>query len=173
MGNSDDILHLEYKLLVALNAKHDPMSFNMHNGDGKFTTSGIKLPEEWKLKISNGNRGKKRSDAARENYKRANRKKAHDPEIIKKLKKPKPPGHGEKVSSATKGIPKSESHKKALSVARRGKKTGPCTDSRKLAISAALKGKHTLPLIVCPHCSLEGRANMQRWHFDNCKKKKL
>lgn len=23
----------------------------------------------------------------------------------------------------------------------------------------------------CPYCGLEGRANMQRWHFDNCKEK--
>ena len=41
----------------------------------------------------------------------------------------------------------------------------------KEAIRQALKGKHTLPLITCPHCGLEGRANMQRWHFDNCREK--
>jgi hypothetical protein len=42
-----------------------------------------------------------------------------------------------------------------------------------MIMGGALKGKHTLPLVTCPHCGLEGRSNMQRWHFDNCKKKKL
>jgi hypothetical protein len=57
-----------------------------------------------------------------------------------------------------------------MSEARKGKQTGPCSEKRKEAIRAALKGKHTLPLVICPHCGLEGRANMRRWHFDNCKK---
>ena len=49
------------------------------------------------------------------------------------------------------------------------KKTGPCSEIRREAIRASLKGKHTLPLITCPHCNLEGRSNMQQWHFDNCR----
>jgi len=78
---------------------------------------------------------------------------------------------GAKISAALKGKPKTEEHKLAMSKARKGIKRGPCSDIRKEAIRNALKGKHTLPLITCPHCGLEGRSNMQRWHFDNCRKK--
>lgn len=50
-----------------------------------------------------------------------------------KMRKPKHSGHGARVSASTKGIPKSESHKKALSEARKGKpsttrKINPVTD---------------------------------------------
>jgi hypothetical protein len=38
------MLALESRYLTTLDAKHDPMSYNMHNGDGKFTTAGV---EPW------------------------------------------------------------------------------------------------------------------------------
>lgn len=41
IGYPEDMLALEARYLTALDAKHDPMSFNMHNGDGKFTTAGM------------------------------------------------------------------------------------------------------------------------------------
>lgn len=171
-GTPEDMLAMEMTILTKMDAKNNSNSYNLQNGDGKFTTAGLTMPSEWRQKIANSNRGKTRTDEAKENYKRANRKKAADPAYLEKLRKPKPAGHGEKVSAATRGIPKSEEHREALSKAKRGKKTGPCTDTRKEAIRAALKGKHTLPLVTCPHCGLEGRSNMQRWHFDNCKKRK-
>jgi hypothetical protein len=45
----------------------------------------------------------------------------HTEEQKQKMRKPKPPGHGANVSAATKGVPKSDSHKKSLSEARNGK----------------------------------------------------
>lgn len=170
-GNPTDIILLEAQLLESLDAKHDKNSYNLHNGDGNFTTAGITMSEDWRQKISKGNTGKKRSTESKENYKRANQLKAKDPAYLEKLRKPKPEGHGEKVSKATKGVAKTPEHKKAMSEARKGKSTGPCSDVRKEAISKALKGKSTLPSVTCPHCGLEGRSNMQRWHFDNCRKK--
>ena len=170
-GNPTDIILLEAQLLESLDAKHDKNSYNLHNGDGNFTTAGMIMSEDWRQKISKGNTGKKRSTESKENYKRANKLKAQDPAYLKKLRKPKPEGHGEKVSKATKGVAKTPEHKKAMSKARKGKSTGPCSDVRKEAISKALKGKSTLPLVTCPHCGLKGRSNMQRWHFDNCRKK--
>lgn len=170
-GSPLEIIELEATILTQLDAKNDPLSYNLHNGDGNFTTAGVSMPLSWRQKISKGNCGKTRSEIARANYKKANAKKARDPAIIEKLRKPKPTTHGANVSAALRGIPKSEEHKIAMSRARKGKKTGPCSQERKTAISNALKGKHTLPLVVCPHCGLEGRANMKRWHFDNCKKK--
>jgi hypothetical protein len=170
-GNPTDIILLEAQLLETLDAKHDKNSYNLHNGDGNFTTAGIIMSEDWRQKISKGNTGKKRSTESKENYKRANQLKAQDPAYLEKLRKPKPEGHGEKVSRATKGVAKTPEHRKAMSEARKGKLSGPCSDVRKKAISKALKGKSTLPLVTCPHCGLEGRSNMQRWHFDNCRKK--
>ena len=172
-GTPKDMIKLETIILTNLDAKNNKNSYNLHNGDGKFTTTGLKLPDEWIEKVRLANSGKIRSDEARENYRRANQKKAQDPEYIKKLRKPKKEGHGAKVSMALKGISKTAEHKAALSKSHLGKKSGPCTIERREAIRQALKGKHTLPLITCPHCRLEGRANMQRWHFNNCKKRKL
>ena len=67
------------------------------------------------------------------------------------MSKPKPAGHGAKVSAALKGKPKSARHNAKVSAAKKGKKQ---------------------PLVVCPHCNTTGGAsNMKRWHFDNCKLK--
>lgn len=171
-GAPEDMIALESSILTELDAKNNSSSYNLQNGDGKFTTSGLTLPNNWVEKIRKGNSGKARDDVARENYKRANQKKALDPEYLNKLRKPKPPGHGANVSAATKGISKTLEHRQALSKAKKGKKTGPCSDVRRESIRQALVGKHTLPLVTCPHCGLEGRSNMKRWHFDNCKNKK-
>jgi hypothetical protein len=170
-GIPEDMIKLEATILTEIDAKNDPNSYNLQNGDGKFTTTGIDMPDEWRQKISEGNRGKRRSEEAKENYRRANSEKAKDPNYLLKLRKPKPEGHGAKVSAATRGVQKSDEHRASMSKARKGVKTGPCSEERKKAISQALKGKHTLPLVTCPHCGFEGRANMKRWHFDNCKKK--
>jgi len=172
-GTPDEMIVLEAQLLEAADAKYDVNSFNMHNGDGKFTTTGVNMPAVWRNKISAGNKGKKRTDKQKQNYKRANQLKAKDPAYLAKLQRPKPEGTKAKISKALTGVPKTEEHKLAMSAVRKGKKTGPCSEARKQAISKALKGKHTLPLVTCPHCGFEGRANMKRWHFDNCKKKKL
>ena len=44
-----------------------------------------------------------------------------------------------KMSSIHKGVPKSEEHKRSLSMALSGKKTAPCSDETKAKISAANK----------------------------------
>jgi hypothetical protein len=172
-GSSIDVIQLENELLELLDSKNDPRSYNLHNGDGRFSTAGMTLPAEWVEKIRKGNTGKIRSESAKENYRRANSIKAKDPEYLNKLRKPKSADHGKKVSESMTGKKKSDAHRKAMSNARKGKLTGPCSDGRRNAISKALKGKHTLPIVMCPHCGLEGRANMNRWHFNNCKKKKI
>jgi len=43
IGNAEYILDLESRYLQLVDAKHDPMSFNMHNGDGKFSVTGKKM----------------------------------------------------------------------------------------------------------------------------------
>ena len=171
-GTPDEMLKLESCILTDLDAKNNVNSYNLQNGDGNFTTTGITMPDAWVEKIRKGNSGKIRSEQARENYRRANRKKAQDLDYLKKLRKPKLDDHKSKISASLKGVNKTDEHKRALSAAKKGKKTGPCSDVRREAIKKALKGKHTLPLVTCPHCGLIGRSNMKRWHFDNCKERK-
>jgi hypothetical protein len=43
-GNPFDVRNIEAEILQTADAKNDPRSFNMHNGDGKFTTAGKILP---------------------------------------------------------------------------------------------------------------------------------
>jgi len=179
------IIALESQLLTELDAKNNPLSYNMHNGDGKFTTTGITLSQEWKNNISKSSLGVKKSDLSKENYKRANQQKAKDPDFVAKLKKPKPMEHGKRVSAALSGVPKSDSHRSALSVSqkitadklRTGKTYneifGEQAEIIRQKISKSQKGKPcNNPIVVCPHCNKKGPSGaMNRWHFDNCKNK--
>ena len=58
IGNSTYIRNLEANFLVLLDAKNDPLSYNKHNGDGKFTTAGKKDTTETRLKKSVAHTGK-------------------------------------------------------------------------------------------------------------------
>lgn len=60
IGESLYIRELEASYLTALDAKNDPMSFNLHNGDGKFTTLGRIEPEAAKKKRVANLTGKKK-----------------------------------------------------------------------------------------------------------------
>ena len=81
-GEPFAMLSYEVQYLTNANAKNDPMSFNRHNGDGKFTTlgriepedmklarmakmKGIKKPEGFGAKVSAVHKGKAVSDATR------------------------------------------------------------------------------------------------------------
>jgi len=59
-GGPEEMIKLETTLLESLDAKHNPMSFNQHNGDGKFTRTGVKVSEETRKKQSESKLGKKR-----------------------------------------------------------------------------------------------------------------
>jgi hypothetical protein len=56
------IVKLEADYLKSLDAKNDSMSFNMHNGDGKFTTVGRKEPAEAKQRRIQKLTGKKKPE---------------------------------------------------------------------------------------------------------------
>jgi hypothetical protein len=59
IGNSEDMLALEVAYLQLIDAKNDPMSFNQHNGDGKFVyKGGVPQTEEHKLKLSLSKKGR-------------------------------------------------------------------------------------------------------------------
>jgi hypothetical protein len=184
-GDPEFIIKLESQLLTELGAKNDLLSFNMHNGDGKFSTAGIELSEEWKKNISKASIGKKKSENSKENYKRANQLKAKDLNFIAKLKKPKPNGHGARVSASLTGIPKTESHRNALSRSqkltadrlRTGKTYdeifGDNAEGIRQKMSESQRGRPcNNPIVNCPYCNKSGPSGaMNRWHFNNCKKK--
>lgn len=48
IGEPDEMYELETEILQTFDAKNDPMSFNKHNGDGKFTMAGKKQPPRTK-----------------------------------------------------------------------------------------------------------------------------
>jgi len=56
------ILELEFKYLSNLDAKNDPMCFNRHNGDGKFTSTGKTVSKETKTKMSKSRTGVKKTE---------------------------------------------------------------------------------------------------------------
>jgi hypothetical protein len=68
--------------------------------------------------------------------------------------------HSAKISAALKKHVRTPEHNAKLANSKRGRPN--------LKLSEALRAK---PLIMCPHCNKQGRANMTRYHFDNCKLK--
>lgn len=180
VGISSEIRELEGLILSLFDAKKDPRSFNQDNGDGKFVLKSHSESAKQKMR-------KPKKESSRENYKIANRKKAKDPEFLKKLKKPKYKGFGEKISKALTGISKSESHKSALSISQKltadKLRTGKTfleiygydkSKEMRQKMSASQKGKPcNNPIVTCPHCDKTGHSGaMKLWHFDKCKMKK-
>jgi len=172
-GNPLEMIALETKYLVDLDAKNDPMSFNRHNGDGKFTTSGRIEPNDLKQKRIAKLKGIKRSEEGLKNLRLSNQKKTKDPEILKKLRRPKPEGFGEKISIALTGVPKSTKHRTSMSAVRLGVSTGPCSEQKREKIRMSQKGRPcNNPSVQCPHCNKIGPSGaMNRWHFSNCWRK--
>lgn len=101
-------------------------------------------------------------------------------ETKEKMRKPKPPGFGEKVSKRLRGVPK---HYQVWNKGVKGQGAGiPKSPEHRAKISAANKGKkknytsvpkgHKWEVITCPHCGKSGsKCIMPRWHFDRCKNK--
>ena len=142
-----------------------------------FDTSGTTLSDEHRAKIkANGRKGMSEE---------------HKQKIAKALKgKPKSVEHCKALSKAKLGVPSirkgiscgkgrvfSEAHKQRIGLANRNKKR---TDEMNKQQSLRLKGKAPSYSVTrhenveCPHCTKVGmKANMTRYHFDNCKEKTL
>jgi len=52
-----EVINKEVEVLHELDAKNDPMSFNRHNGDGKFTSTGKDVSDFSKKKMSDSKKG--------------------------------------------------------------------------------------------------------------------
>ena len=136
------------------------MSFNQHNGDGKFTRTGVTVLEETRRKQSESikkvhpNRGKPSPNKGKVASEETRRKQSEA-----KLGKKRPPFKletREKIGAAKRG----SNHPSY------GK---PLTDAHKQKLREAFIGK-TKPLVTCPHCGKTGGGGaMIRHHFDKCK----
>ena len=126
IGNPTDIVKLETNYLTVLNAKSDPMSYNKHNGDGKFSSLG--KPSALKGRVGN-RKGHVTTDEHKAKIS-ASRKgqPAHNkgtPSVRKGLPaardwKAQPEEANQKRSAALKGIPKSAEHNAKVSAALTG-----------------------------------------------------
>ena len=161
-GSPEEMIKLETTLLESLDAKHNPMSFNQHNGDGKFTRTGVKVSEDTRKKQSESikkvhpNRGKpspNRGKIASEET----RKKQSESKLGKK-RKPFTEQTRDKIRQAKLGS-NNPSYGKTPSKATKEK------------LRQANQGKKET--FTCSHCGKVGSGgSMTRWHFDNCKEKK-
>ena len=161
-GSPEEMIKLETTLLESLDAKHNPMSFNQHNGDGKFTRTGVKVSEDTRKKQSESikkvhpnrgkpspNRGKIASEETRKKQsesKLGKKRKSFTEQTRDKIRQAKlgsnNPSYGKTPSEET---------KEKLRQANQGKKE----------------------TFTCSHCGKVGSGgSMTRWHFDNCKEKK-
>lgn len=158
-GSPEEMIKLETTLLESLDAKSNPMSFNQHNGDGKFTRTGVLVSEETRKKQSESikkvhpNRGKpspNRGKIASEET----RKKQSESKLGKK-RKPFTEQTRDKIRQAKLGS-NNPSYGKT-----------PSEETREKLRQANQGKKETF---TCPHCGKVGSGgSMTRWHFDNCK----
>ena len=160
-GNPEEMIKLETTLLESLDAKNDPMSYNQHNGDGKFTRTGVIVSKETRKKQSetikrvHPNRGKPSPNKGKIASEET-RKKQSEAKLGKK-RKPFTEETRDKIRQAklgsnnpSYGKTPSEETKEKLRQANQGKKE----------------------TFTCPHCGkVGGGGSMTRWHFDNCKEK--
>ena len=153
IGNSTYIRNLEANFLVLLDAKNDPLSYNKHNGDGKFTTAGKKDTTETRLKKSVAHTGK--HIGVNNNF----YGKKHSIESIEKSKR---------VGADNGMFGKKGILSPIYGVIR--------TNETRLKIAEGKKGNnHPSRKIenrrVCEYCNLElSKSNYVRWHGIKCKK---
>lgn len=158
-GTAKDVLSLEVTLLEQLDAKNNPLSYNQHNGDGKFTRTGVKVPLETRLKQSESikkvhpNKGKPSPNKGKVATEETRRKQSEAK--LGKKRKPFTEQTRDKIRQAKLGS-NNPSYGKTPS------------EETKEKLRRANKGKKET--FTCPHCGKTGGGgSMSRWHFDNCK----
>ena len=161
-GSPKEMIKLETTLLESLDAKNNPMSFNQHNGDGKFTRTGVVVSEETRKKQSESikrvhpNRGKPSPNKGKIASEKT-RKKQSEAKLGKK-RKPFTEQTRDKIRQAKLGS-NNPSYGKTPS------------EETKEKLRRANQGKKET--FTCPHCGKTGGGgSMTRWHFDKCKEKK-
>lgn len=182
-GDAKWIVEMETKLLVELDAKNDPMSFNQHNGDGIYSRAGIKDSDETRKKKSLAKKGpgssmygKKGELCPHYGKKHSKERKQKQSEGVKAYCKNRPKSHNENISKSLKGNPKlkarftgenhpmygipASAHNKAMTKLKNSGDGNPMK-----------KPEHQR---ICEHCNRSFHVgNYNRWHGDKCKHKRL
>jgi NUMOD3 motif len=134
-GEPSEIFYVEAQILESLNAKEDPLSFNKHNGDGKWSMRGKQFSDDHKKKMSAWQIGRK-FDSSSITKRTASRSGFQQTEAAKKKIAESLKGHGL-------GIAKSEEQKEKIRKTLTGRKNGPLSEEHKALISSVKKGyKH-------------------------------
>ncbi len=130
-GDYQNMRKLEEKILVSVDAAHDPMFYNQHNSNNKWFCNGHSEQTKLRMKTTNGN----------DNF--SNR------------------------SIETK---KQWAQKGGLRSIQLGNGFKKFTKEQQSELAS--RNTNIYEQIICPHCNKIGnKPNMQRWHFDNCKKR--
>lgn len=162
-GTPEEILNLEVSLLEEFDAKNNPLSYNQHNGDGKFTRTGVTASIETRKKQSEAIKGDKHPNKGKpgpnlgRTFGEETRRKQSEAKVGKKRK----PFTEQTI----------EKMKIAASARAESKGYVPCPEHLKEHFREKYTGQkkkqHT-----CPHCGkVGGGGSMIRFHFDNCKHK--
>ena len=152
-GPYEEIVELETEMLIKVNAKHNPLYYNMHNGDGKFCQSGP-LTEATKAKISLANKGKRRPNiSAAQMGRRFSKEAKHKMSLShmgkipwnKGLKGVQIPSEETrlKMSLLRRGVPRSAETKAKISIARLGKSRPEFSTEWKSNMSIAQKNRQS------------------------------
>lgn len=112
-GEATFIANMEKTILVELNAKNNPMSFNQHNGDGLYNRFGIKENLTTRTKKRNARLGEKnpmyglRGELSPHyNKKHSTQTKEKQSKGLKKYNENRPKEHNDNISKALRGNPK-------------------------------------------------------------------
>lgn len=126
-GNPGDMRRLETELLKNSNASRNPMSYNLHNGDGNFTTAGKRQSQETIAKRVAKNTGQTRTEETRQRMSESSWNKGISiPRTLESRLKQSATMKGR--PSPKKGIPLSEEHRARVSAANKGKKRAPFSE---------------------------------------------
>jgi hypothetical protein len=162
-GTPEEMVILETTLLKSLDAKNDLMSFNQHNGDGKFTRTGVVVPLETRMKQSEAVKGDKHPNKGKPS---PNKGKVASEETRRKQSEAK---EGKKRKPFTDQT--IEKMKTAAYARAEAKGYVPCPEDLKEYFREKYTGQKKKQY-TCPHCGkVGGGGSMTRWHFDNCKHK--
>jgi hypothetical protein len=131
-GSPEIIFYVEAQILESLNAKDDPLSFNKHNGDGKWSMRGKQFSDEHKKKMGAWQIGRK-FDASSIAKRTASRSGFKQKEESRKKISASLAGH-------LAGVPKSEEHREKIRKTLTGRKNGPLSPQHKSQISIAKMG---------------------------------
>lgn len=143
IGEPIDMVNLETELLTLLDAKNDIRSYNMHNGDGKFTTLGISF-------ISH-NKGKPSPRKGIPNIKTSISLKGRKQPTVCRIIDRKEIS----ISNFKKWLKHEQSPELRL--------------KNNINMSNSKTGK-PMKKVTCPHCNKTGGiSRMTQYHFDNCK----